>query len=123
MATGILLTQGKPFGVFFSAHASGALTPGVEQEILTFIVPVNKIRWLGSLILACRAETSWRCTADGSVIASGRTGPAKPTDTFPFFPLRPINATVEIKVFVLARAGTPITDFEAHVQATDTIAP
>lgn len=109
-------TPGTPF----FAEADQVITPGVEQELISCVVPAAISRELMRLSVICRQEGSFDVLAGAVKIGSGRTGAAIPNVSFVWTPGRPISAGITIKVKFTARTGAPVTsNVEAYLQATD----
>lgn len=93
-------------------------TPGAEQVLMTWTVGANEIEKLYQLDVICRMESIWELDIDSNIVASGRTGAAKPKDLFSWVAGRdaPSNSTVTLKL--KSRSGAPIVPCEVYVQTS-----
>ncbi len=105
-------------GAPFFADAQTLTTPGVEQTLITTIVPVGKTRHLSKLVVSCSTRGAFIIEAGGSVIGSGRTGAAEKNSVFEWVPRREVAAGVTIDVKHTAASG-PVSDIEAYLMAAD----
>ena len=118
-AVPVYLTEPGASSDPFFAEGAGAITPGVLQNLITFVVPVAISRLLSQVIVTCRVEGIFEVKAGTTVIGSGRTGAASPQAKFEWDPSRPVAAGVTVVVNFTARAGGPATTVEAYLQASD----
>jgi hypothetical protein len=102
---------------WFQDAAGAVTTPGVEQTLITYVVPVNKVVSLQSLKVTCRIETSFKILVDALVIGSGRTGAAIANACFDWTPERDVIAGQTITVKALVMSGRAAgADLEAYLQ-------
>lgn len=93
-------------------------TPGAVQTILTWAVGPSVIEKLYQLDVICRVEAEWFLDINSVIVASGRTGAAKPKDLFSWVAGRdaPSNSTVTLKL--KSRTGSPIVGCEVYFQTS-----
>lgn len=99
--------------------AQGLTSPNVSVDLIDVVVPVSTTRYLSTITASCRQEGVLSITVDAVTILTLRTGPAQVTVEKLWKPLRPIVAGANIKVSFKARAGSPISDVEAYLSASD----
>lgn len=100
-------------------EAQDLTTPGSEQTLLSYTIPVAKTHQLFQIIVSCRIESFWTLDIDGTVIASGRTGSANPKDVFPVFPGRDIATGTVVTLKLKSRSNSPIVDCEGYIHASE----
>lgn len=115
----ILVAVGGSSGTAFFDEAATVTNPGVTQVLLSNTVPVSTTRTLSQFIVVCRVPGKFEIKLNGSVIGSGRTGPAHMQVIFPFNPGRNASAGDSITLEFTQITGGPIVDVEAYVMATD----
>jgi len=106
---------GTPFFVDAPAQTT---TPGTEQLLLTTTNAANETLYLKKIDVICRTEGTFKCKIDGSIVASGRTGAAKPTALFVWQITRQVSPSSTFEIYFTARTGAPASDVEAYLQGT-----
>lgn len=112
------LTGGAGSGTAFFLETSGTSTPGIPQNLFTFIVPANTRRDLKKFNLSSFGRGFFEIKIDGSLIGSGRVGASNLNAEFIFDPIRPIAAGETLTVDYTA-IGNPAQDFEAYLSGFD----
>lgn len=110
-------TPDVPFNVEFN----GDTTPGVEQTIITSVVPALTTRVLTSLRISTNQSGTYRILADAVKIGGGRLNPSKTESEFLWAPGREIAAGVTIRVRFETYAGRPISDLECYLMGFDKV--
>ena len=120
MATLYPIPSGEQMsGTPFYAEADEAVD-GSEQELISFIVPIDTTRKLSQALVSCGWDGSFKVTRNGSVIGSGRTGPADRTVPIFWTPVRQIAPGDEIQLLFKGAQGVPIgMRVEAYIMASD----
>lgn len=98
---------------------AGISTPGIEQTLITSTVPVGKRRKMTQLYVTGRQPGTYRLDDGSGIIASGRIGPAILKDVFRFEPRQEFAAGTTLTLKFTSLAGTPASDIEAYVMASD----
>jgi len=98
--------------------SAGLTTPGSQQTLASYTVPVTKILSLLSAQVICRQESTFEVLADSVVIGSGRTGPASPNVNFSYRVARQLPAGTLVEVKATARSGSGSADIECYIQGT-----
>lgn len=91
--------------------------PGGMLTVLQLTNPAT-VRKLTSVRLSCSSESKVEILDDGSVIGSGRTGPAEPNFRFDY-PKLPVTPGAELLVRISTCPDTAETDVEGYVIAED----
>lgn len=91
-------------------------TPGSDQILIDQTVPINFTWRLKNVVIVSRFQSQWQLLANGTPIAGGRTGAARPSSGFPFLPYRLINSTVELQLVFSQTDGTPAAWVESYLQ-------
>lgn len=100
--------------------AEDTTTPGTPQTLISEVVPAATTRNLDSIQVKLGQDASWRLEVAGTLVASGRTGPAHKESYFPFpFP-QPMTAGQTYELILTQRSGSPANeDVEAYIFSTD----
>ena len=98
--------------------SSAVTTPGLEQTLLSYTVPVSKTLNLLAINVACRQEALIKIFGDGALIGSGRTGPASPNFNYPYRVARSFVSGKIVEVKATARSGSAIASIESYAQGT-----
>lgn len=107
--------QGDP--VFFEGDED--TIPGNAVDLFSLTVAAGTILYPQQILASCSQPGILRVYADTSLIASGRTEAGKPDLYFSWFPGRPINAGVTIRVEFTAQPWTEAAPVEAYLMATE----
>lgn len=97
----------------------GVTTPGVEQALISSVVPTGKMRKITSAVVSSRSYGSYYVLAGSDIIGSGRTGPEKSKDSFLWNPRRVAMAGEVISLKFTAHASSPVNDIEAYMMSSD----
>lgn len=108
---------GEPGEPVFADYA-GTSTPGTEQTLISYTVPVGKTLNLLAVYVISRQESSFRIEGDSALIGSGRTGPANPMGLFEYRIARSFSAGKLINIKASVRASAPPADIECFMQGT-----
>ena len=100
--------------------AEAVVTPGVEQTLISYLVPVGKVHNLHQVVLSCRVTGSFRVEIDGSLMGSGRTGAASPNSSMSFVPTLSLSEGTLVEVKYCSAAGSLLQRVEAYAQAAET---
>lgn len=111
------VTIGEPGDPLF-VDDSDVTTPGVEQTLLSYTVPVGKTLNLLEVKVICRQETTVKIEGDSALIGSLRTGAAIPNGYFSYRIARSFISGKIIEVKATARSGSPVADIECYLQGT-----
>lgn len=111
--SGINSFQGIPDQVSGSAE-----TDGTTQELISVVVPVGKKWSLFQATVACRSYGIFEIKVNGTVVGSGRTGPASENVKFTWPPLYPIAAASTLKLEFTKNFG-PNVPVEAYITRTE----
>lgn len=106
-------------GDFVHLRASAASTPGIEQTLITSVVPGAKTREIWQIFVSTQHPGIWRLFSGATVIASGRNAPGQPDSSFPITPPARVSAGTTIELKFLGRSGFPVTEVDAYVSASD----
>ena len=98
---------------------SGVSTPGIEQTLILDTVPVGKERKMTKLYITGRHPGTYRLDDGSDIIASGRIGPGRLVDVFRWEPRLTRSAGVTFTLKFTALSGTPASDVEAYLMASD----
>lgn len=115
----VIVTDGMS-GAFHEDITGGITTPGSDQTLISGVVPAATTRNLEKVIIALRQESRWTLTADGDVIASGRTGANHPESNFEWSNARPLLAGTVYVLSLTARAQSQASDVEGYIFSSDT---
>lgn len=108
---------GEPGDALFQDF-SGTSTPGIEQTLISYTVPVGKTLNLLSVYVISRQESSFKIEGDSLLIGSGRTGPANPMGLFEYRIARSFSSGKLINIKAAVRAGAPPANIECYLQGT-----
>jgi len=103
---------------FFADATDIGTTPGVDQTLISFVVPIATQRQLSAVRATCRQEGIFWVLAGGLKIGSGLTGPGQPS-SFSWTPARAIAAGVTIEVKFQERATGPVTTVDCFLMGAD----
>ena len=104
---------------FFSGIATS--TPGTQQVLITYIVPLGKTLTIYIYQLAFSFDSDVEVLINGTVIASGKTGPLVHKDSFSWIKGRPIIAGETLELKFKAQSWTPTAqDVEAYIEGVET---
>lgn len=98
---------------------AGVSTPGVEQTLITDTVPVGKKRRMSKIYMTGRQPGTYKLEDGSGIIATGRIGAARLVDTFSWEPRVELVAGTTITLKFTSLSGTPASDIEAYVMASD----
>lgn len=107
-------------GTFHEDIEETVTTPGVPQILVSETVPVATTRSLEKVIVILRQECRWTLTANGSTIASGRTGANHPESCFEWRTPRALAAGTTYELTVLSRSNSAASDVEGYIFSSDT---
>jgi hypothetical protein len=110
-------TPDVPFNVEFN----GLTTPGIEQTIITSVVPALTTRVLTSLRISTSRRGTYRILADAVKIGGGRLNPSKTESEFLWAPGREIAAGVTIRVRFETYTGSLASDLECYLMGFDKV--
>jgi hypothetical protein len=102
-------------------QASGITTPGLEQVLISQVIPASITRYLSQVIVVCRIEGMFKIMLDGQMIGSGRTGAVQPNVSFGFAPSEELFGGSNLEVLFEARANSPAVSVECFIHASDLI--
>lgn len=111
------VTIGEPGDPVF-IDAVDVTTPGIEQTLLSYVVPAGKTLNLLNVLTICRTETTFKIEGDGSQIGSGRTGAANANVNFPYRVARSYTSGKLVQVKATSRSGSSVADIECYLQGT-----
>lgn len=94
-------------------------TPGIEQTLITQLIPAGKLYNILQVTVVCRQEGAFKVLIDSDIIASGRTGAAQSNVSFSFRPYRVANEGETLELKFTGIAGKPSVDIEAYLQARE----
>ena len=97
----------------------GVSTPGIQQTLITTVVPPAKLRKIQKLIVTGRHPGTYKLSDGSAIIASGRIGPGNLVDQFVFEPRLEYAAGTTLTMTFTALSGTPASDIEAYFMASD----
>lgn len=97
----------------------GVSTPGIEQTLITSVVPASKKRLVNKLIVTGRHPGTYKLDDGSDIIASGRIGPGNLVSRFVFAPRPDYAAGTTLTLKYTALSGTPASDIEAYFMASD----
>jgi hypothetical protein len=90
-------------------------TPGLVQELFNESILVEEK--LKKLVIVCRSHAKWTMFSDGTMIASGRCGPAESNVNFVFDVSLTLTIGSIIKLEFIANSSSPIVDVEAYMMS------
>ena len=99
-------------------EAATLTTPSTEQTLISYTVPASKTLNIASARVVCRQESFFEVYGDGTLIGSGRTGPASPNVYFDYSVSPSFVSGKIIEIKATARSGSPASSIEAYVHAT-----
>lgn len=102
---------GEPFFFDFSEEISGSS----PFTVISYVVPALQELFLIHLDISCRTESAIQILLNGSPIGDMRTGAAKPSSSFHWYPNRKCVAGDLVEVILTKRASTPDIDVGAHL--------
>jgi hypothetical protein len=108
---------GEPGDPLF-VDAIGTTTPGIEQTLISYVVPAGKTLNILNVVMICRIEATWKILGDSSQIGSARTGAAMSNVNFPYRVARSYTSGKLIEVKATARSGSSAADIECYLQGT-----
>lgn len=114
-----ILTGANTGDPFFEDGSATPTTPGTDETLTSFTVPVGTTRNLTQVWVSSNHPGVWTLDSGGSIIASGRIQPGHPDSYFRFVPTRPIAASTLIKLNYCARSGRDASDVNWHIMAND----
>ncbi len=113
--SGALLSQGTitPF------HARNEVNtvPGTPVEILNITTTVTKL--VSQAGVTCSVAGQWYLDVNGTVVMKGRTAPGTPDSGTSLAIQLPVTTGATIKLYFIARAGSPVTQVFGHIVAQD----
>jgi hypothetical protein len=96
-------------------------TPGVSQNLFTYVVPVGKQIALYSLKVSCRISSEYTLSVGSTLVASGFLGAAHPTDVFEWARFREFPTGASLVLSFLhygpVNPSNPSMKVRAHLQA------
>lgn len=110
----VTITDSEPGDPFF-LDASMLSTPGIDQTLLSYTVPVGQKLYLSTLSSSLRIEGFLKVLLEGSLIGSARSGAAKPDVSFTWSPRREVLPGETVQVVYRQRASSPIVEIAAHL--------
>lgn len=93
----------------------GTTTPGVEQAVFAYTVPVGKTLYVAASIIVCRMEGESKMLVEGAQFGSGRTGAAHPRDVMEFYPPQIVAEGETLDVKFTSRASSPAVPLEGYI--------
>lgn len=111
------VTIGEPGDPEFVDY-QGLTTPGTQQVLINYTVPVGKTLNLLEVKVICRHEATAEIDGDGSIIGSLRTSAANPNGFFSYRIARSFTSGKIVEVRATARNGSPVADIECYLQGT-----
>jgi hypothetical protein len=100
---------------------SDVITGDDPQTLLTYTVPDGQSLSLSRLEISCRIESFIQVFKNGEAIGDSRTGAAKPSASFTWYPNRGCLAGDIIEVVLTKRIGTSDVSVGAHLMGTTTL--
>lgn len=101
--------------------SSGTLsTPGIQQTLITYSVPVGKTHELKTLNLSTFQPGTIVIEAGGSIIGKMRSAASAINPTFKWEPGRSFSAGTLIEVKYTQRSGTAASDVDAYLMLIET---
>lgn len=97
----------------------GLTTPGIEQTLITSVVPAGKLRKITKVVVTGRHPGSYTLEDGSDIIASGRIGPANLESRFTYEPRIERTAGTTLTLKFTALPGTPSSCIEAFFMASD----
>ena len=107
--------QGDP--VFFEGDEK--TSPGNEIDLFSLTVAAGTTLYLQQILGSCSQPGVLLVYADTLLVGSARSEAGKPDMYFSWFPGRPINAGVNIRVAFCAQSWTDSVDVEAYLMSTE----
>lgn len=100
---------------FFFDYFDVPVGPG-PHTLFSQTVTFPDVLELGRLTVSCRFESMFQVLKNGAVIADLRTGPAKPTDSFVWYPTREFEIGDLIEIIFEKRTGAPDVSVGLNLQ-------
>jgi len=86
------------------------------HTLFSYTVTFPDVLEIGRLTVSCRFESMFQVLKNGIVIADLRTGPAKPTDSFIWYPYRELEIGDLIEIIFEKRSGAPDVSVGLNLQ-------
>jgi len=112
------IVDGTPGIKFFSDIFDEPTTPGADQTLLSFTVPVSTLRQVNKVNVTLRQESYFWIEADGLKVGSGLTGPGQKSEIC-FNPTRPFSPGTLIEVKLKQRNGSAVTTVDCVLSGSD----
>lgn len=96
----------------------GPSTPGVEQLLMSYTVPIGKVLYLHKITLNCWQQTNLRIEVDGIQIAAFRNN-QNGDGVYIWTPFRNVSQGLEIEVFGTVKSTPLAADLDVHLMTSE----
>lgn len=116
---GAIIVQADDIGDAANFGVQTVSTPGVEQTLITAVVPVNKARKISQVFVSASHSGRWTLDDGSIIIGSGRTQSGKHDSIFIFSPRPQYGSGTVFNLKFTANLWTPATNVDAYLFGSD----